>query len=284
MRIFCEALRPLSLHSPIGRDYMPPEMPLGSPRCVAAENHRDRWHIQRKRRNAAENAVPEAARSEIGAGQATSKAGFASVSPWSPLRGFDEFHHGTFVSNAPFLRNSSLIIPCPISQEISGCENCSPAYKLRCIYINENKVEHGLPVTGDQAKPLYKNSRAELVPVPFARPLILCVEDDPSYLELRKKVLEGDGYNVIGVNRSDDALQLLREAPVCCIISDHMLQGRTGLELAKEMKGVKPDVPIILYSGNIPLLLDGVDVYINKGETTEAFLKIVRDVIERYCS
>jgi CheY-like chemotaxis protein len=134
------------------------------------------------------------------------------------------------------------------------------------------------------SKPLYKNARQELLVVPFAKPLILCIEDNPMYLELRKKVLEKDGYNVIGVTCAGDALEAVLDTPVCCIIADHMLQGRTGVELAKEMKKMKPDVPIILFSGNIPLQLSNIDVYVNKGETTEEFLKIVHGVIERYCS
>src|SRR5436309_13794846 len=93
------------------------------------------------------------------------------------------------------------------------------------------------------AKPLYKDARRDLHPVPFARPLILCIEDDPIYLHLRKAVLEREGYNVVGVTSTDDALEILREAPVCCTIADHMLHGQTGMEIAKEMKKIKSDVP-----------------------------------------
>ena len=81
-----------------------------------------------------------------------------------------------------------------------------------------------------------------------------------------------------------EALTALREAPVCAIIADHMLQGTTGTELATEMKNVKPDVPIILFSGTVPEHLNSVDVYVNKGEPTATLLGILRGVVERYCS
>ena len=129
----------------------------------------------------------------------------------------------------------------------------------------------------------YKNRRG-LNPARFARPLILCIEDNPIYLELRKAVLEAQGYEVIGVTSTIDALVMLRTAPVCCILADHMLHGQTGLELAQEMKKMKPEVPIILHSGTVPETIHGIDVYVNKGEPTETFLSIVRDVIQRYCS
>jgi CheY-like chemotaxis protein len=114
------------------------------------------------------------------------------------------------------------------------------------------------------------------------RPLILCIEDSPTYLVLRKKVLERDGYNVIGVTATDEALKALRDLPVCATIADHMLQGTTGAELAREMKKIKPNVPIILFSGTVPQSLNAVDVYVNKGEPTAKFLGIVRAVVQRY--
>jgi CheY-like chemotaxis protein len=114
------------------------------------------------------------------------------------------------------------------------------------------------------------------------RPLILCIEDSPTYLVLRKKVLEREGYDVIGVTATDEALEALRDLPVCATIADHMLQGTTGAELAREMKKIKPNVPIILFSGTVPQSLNAVDVYVNKGEPTAKFLGIVRAVVQRY--
>ena len=116
------------------------------------------------------------------------------------------------------------------------------------------------------------------------RPLILCIEDSPTFLLLRKKVLEREGYEVIGVTSSDEALTALRDFPVCATIADHMLQGTTGVELAREMKKIKPKVPIILFSGTVPQSLNAVDVYVNKGEPTAKFLGIVRAVVQRYRS
>jgi CheY-like chemotaxis protein len=116
------------------------------------------------------------------------------------------------------------------------------------------------------------------------KPLILCVEDNELYLRLRRAVLERNGYAVIGVTNAADAISTLREAPICCTIADHMLQGERGTDFLRAMKEIKPDIPVILFSGTAPEGLQNVDVYINKGEPTSTFLRIVRDVIERYCS
>ena len=128
----------------------------------------------------------------------------------------------------------------------------------------------------------YENILRKIRPIPHAKPLILCIEDDPIYLTLRKAVLEQNGHNVIGVTTAADALKVLREAPVCATVADHMLHGTTGTQLAKEMKKIKPDVPVILFSGTVPRKLNGVDVYVNKGEPTAEFLRILGEVVQRY--
>jgi hypothetical protein len=63
-----------------------------------------------------------------------------------------------------------------------------------------------------------------------------------------------------------------------------MLQGETGVQLAKELKSIKRDVPIVLYSGAMPANLQNIDVYINKDESTSGFLRIVHEVVQRFCS
>lgn len=118
----------------------------------------------------------------------------------------------------------------------------------------------------------------------ISRALILCLDDNPTYLELRKKVLEREGYEILSVTTPDEAMKAVRDFPICAIITDHMLQGTNGTRLATEMKKIKPNVPIVLFSGTLPDNFGSVDVYINKGESTEEFLRIVRNVVRRFCS
>lgn len=130
----------------------------------------------------------------------------------------------------------------------------------------------------------YEELLRKVRPAQPVKPLLLCVEDDSTYLDLRKQFLEQSGYNVIGAATAQEALTVLRDAPVCATITDHFLHGTTGAQLAREMKAIKPDVPIILYSGTVPDKLLGADVFINKNEPVQTFLKIVGEVVERYRS
>jgi len=114
------------------------------------------------------------------------------------------------------------------------------------------------------------------------KPLILCIDDNEVYLRLRKAVLEQHGFRVLAASTGDQALEMLREAPICLTISDHMLRGTTGTELAKAMKKIKPHVPIVIYSGRVPDTLQNVDAFINKDEPTTTFLKMIQDLVERF--
>ena len=114
------------------------------------------------------------------------------------------------------------------------------------------------------------------------RPLILCLEDNEFYLRLRKAVLKQDGYNVIGVNTTKDALAILQQAPVCMVLADRMLRGTTGIALAAEIKHLSPGVPVVLYSGSQSDAPTHVDGFINKDVPTQEFLFLVRTIVKRY--
>ena len=113
------------------------------------------------------------------------------------------------------------------------------------------------------------------------RPLILWLENNEFYLRLRKAALEQDGYSVIGLSTAQDALATLRDAPVCMVLAGHMLRGATGAALASKMKRIKPDVPVVLYSGKSDKL-ENVDAFINKDVSTHDFLVLVRGIVKRY--
>ena len=119
----------------------------------------------------------------------------------------------------------------------------------------------------------------------FNRPqaVILCLEDNPTYLQLRKAVLEQAGYRVLSASTGTEAIAILREAPVCLVLSDHMLHATSGSDLAKEMKAIKRDVPVILHSGHVPDSLQNVDGFINKSESVSSFLELVHGFVKRYC-
>ena len=82
------------------------------------------------------------------------------------------------------------------------------------------------------------------------RPLvILCVDDEKPALFLRSAVLTSAGYKVLTASSSGEAFQVFRENNVDLVITDHLLVGATGTALAKQIKELRPQVPIVILSG-----------------------------------
>lgn len=117
--------------------------------------------------------------------------------------------------------------------------------------------------------------------VKSSKSIVLCVEDNESHLRLRRAVLEKSGYSVLAAYSAADALQMLRKSSVSLVISDHMLAGLSGMELANEIRKIKPHVPIMLYSATVPEHLDNADCFLSKTEPVERFLAMVRDLVSR---
>jgi CheY-like chemotaxis protein len=96
---------------------------------------------------------------------------------------------------------------------------------------------------------------------------ILCIEDETSQLLLRKLLLESEGYAVITAEYGQEALKLFQAHPVDLVIN--------GVSVAREMKQLKFDIPIIIFSAyqSLPGEVIGIaDAWLRKGETEPADL------------
>lgn len=79
--------------------------------------------------------------------------------------------------------------------------------------------------------------------------VIVAVDDDGLVLMNTTAMLEDLGHTVLEANSAHEALELLREAKVDLVITDHAMPGTTGLQLAKMIREDKPDLPILLATG-----------------------------------
>ncbi|HND62885.1 MAG TPA: PAS domain S-box protein, partial [Opitutaceae bacterium] len=94
------------------------------------------------------------------------------------------------------------------------------------------------------------------------RPRVLVVDDDETMLELAREVLLVRGYAVVTFTRAADALAAFRADPGAFRVAlvDYVMPGLNGLDLAKAMLAVRPDLPVILTSGSVrPRALDEMD-------------------------
>lgn len=114
--------------------------------------------------------------------------------------------------------------------------------------------------------------------------VILCVDDEPNSLILRKLVLEKAGFQVITAASATQAMEVLSTRPVDLILSDQLMPGVTGTELARQVKARHPQLPVVLISGvnEMPLDAADADLFMSKVEGPVAMCEKISAVLSRY--
>jgi CheY-like chemotaxis protein len=87
--------------------------------------------------------------------------------------------------------------------------------------------------------------------IPTGHQRILFVDDEPALVDIGRKMLEYLGHQVITRTSSVEALEAFRNNPdkFDLVITDKTMPQMTGFGLAKEIKRIRPGVPIILCTG-----------------------------------
>jgi signal transduction histidine kinase/ActR/RegA family two-component response regulator len=87
---------------------------------------------------------------------------------------------------------------------------------------------------------------------------VMIVDDERVLVTLAEETLAELGYEPVGFDSSLAALQAFREEPkrFDLVLTDETMPDLTGTELAREMRQLRPDMPIILMSGYSGALLN----------------------------
>jgi PAS domain S-box-containing protein len=106
------------------------------------------------------------------------------------------------------------------------------------IYLPLAQAEEGLEIT-------------VAAPMPTGRERILLVDDEEEVTAVGRDLLERLGYTVTVRTSSVEALQAYQALAdrIDLVITDHTMPQLTGLQLAGRIRGVRPDIPIVLITG-----------------------------------
>lgn len=112
--------------------------------------------------------------------------------------------------------------------------------------------------------------------------VILCVDDEPNSLILRKLVLEKAGYRVLSANSAAQALEIFSTEKIDLVLSDQLMPGRTGTELARDIKSQSPRIPVLVISGvnEVPFDADAADLFMSKVEGPTAMCEKVSSLLK----
>ncbi|MGA2344363.1 MAG: response regulator [Candidatus Sulfotelmatobacter sp.] len=115
-------------------------------------------------------------------------------------------------------------------------------------------------------------------------PLVLCIDDLPPVLELRKATLESHGYSVKIASSGHTAMKLLEDAPVAAVLLEYKQEGIDAEAVAWHIKQRFPKLPIILLSAYAEMperILWLVDEYVMKSELPERLVPIIERAYSR---
>ena len=124
--------------------------------------------------------------------------------------------------------------------------------------------------------------------IPTGHERILFVDDEEALVEMGTELLTGLGYKVVSRTSSAHALALLHQEPsrFDLVITDQTMPGMTGIELAREVLAIRPELPIILCTGFSYLVnaesakAAGIKGFAMKPLTKREIAKTIRYVLE----
>jgi two-component system cell cycle sensor histidine kinase/response regulator CckA len=136
----------------------------------------------------------------------------------------------------------------------------------------------------------------QATPPPAAPPLrhgtetILLVEDDVQLRRLVNRVLKRQGYTVLDADGPERALAIAaeHEGPIALLLTDMVMPGGSGGELARRMLRERPELKVLYTSGYTEeeailrhgALVPGTD-FLQKPSTVEELLRKVRAILDR---
>jgi PAS domain S-box-containing protein len=116
---------------------------------------------------------------------------------------------------------------------------------------------------------------------------ILLVEDDADVAELVEAMLKELGHVVVPAVDAKSAMKVLtRDRELSLMLTDVIMPGgKNGVELAREVAGVRPELPIILSSGYTGESLAGAEAapwpLLRKPYTLEALSNVIAETVQR---
>jgi PAS domain S-box-containing protein len=108
---------------------------------------------------------------------------------------------------------------------------------------------------------------------------VLHVDDEPDFADMVATYLEHEDnrFDVRTATSVDEGLAMLADRDVDCIVSDHEMPGRDGIDFLEAIRESHPDLPFILYTGKgseeiaSDAISTGVTDYLQKTEGTDQY-------------
>ncbi|MDO9308381.1 MAG: sigma-54 dependent transcriptional regulator [Deltaproteobacteria bacterium] len=116
---------------------------------------------------------------------------------------------------------------------------------------------------------------------------ILVVDDEAVIRDGLQRTLAGDRFEVETCKSGHAAIELLQDKEYDLIITDLKMPGMNGIEVLKAVKGLQPDIPVIMITGYatvdtaVEAMKNGATDYITKPFTPQQILEKIERSLEQ---
>lgn len=124
-------------------------------------------------------------------------------------------------------------------------------------------------------------------PILVGSETVLLVEDTEQTLFIIQTILRSYGYTVLAKTNGEDALRTVTEhaKPISLLITDVVMPSMSGMEVAKRIQTLNPDIKVLLISGYtekapIPMAEDGRMAFLAKPFTPTTLVRHVRALLD----
>ncbi|MBX3728849.1 MAG: response regulator [Candidatus Sumerlaeia bacterium] len=118
--------------------------------------------------------------------------------------------------------------------------------------------------------------------------IVLLVEDDQSVRDIATLLLLKMGYTVLAASGGEEALALVRDHPkhIDILLTDIVMPGMNGYDVARSVRALLPGLPIVFMSGYTEDAIQTPDVeeggirFVEKPVSRDALARVIREAIE----
>lgn len=117
---------------------------------------------------------------------------------------------------------------------------------------------------------------------------ILIIDDDDKIRKVLRRMIEGEGFEIIEAENGDDGMVLFREKSPALVIIDIIMPGKDGLTVIQEIREQNPGARVIAMSGGLVLTPDiyleeankiGADHILSKPIIREQLLDAIKTLL-----
>jgi len=116
---------------------------------------------------------------------------------------------------------------------------------------------------------------------------IFFVDDEPQIRKVVKRILESQGYRVTCFSNAVECLTLLQDQEIDCLATDVNMPDMNGLDLLKETKKIRPELPVLIITGYgdidlaVKCMKAGAVDFIEKPLDKKVFLSLIKSILTK---